>query len=250
MNIKDYLITLASSIAKPSKRKLIGYCGLFRNKKGLEIGGPSALFSLKGYFPVYLFANGIDGVNYSNQTAWEGNINEGKNYHYYNKTGYQFIKEATDLSGIADESYDFILSCHSLEHVANPLKAIAEWTRVLKPGGYFVLVLPDKRYTFDVNRPYTTMDHLVSDFKQNTREDDTTHFKEILSLHERKKDDGLGAGETLEERLTANITHRYAHHHVFNFELINEILNYFSFKKIYQQEAPPFHLITLAQKAI
>jgi SAM-dependent methyltransferase len=250
MLTKDYLTTLASYIAKPSKRRLIKYCDRFRNKKGLEIGGPSALFSLRGYFPVYLFAQQIDGVNFSNQTAWEGKIEEGKNYRYYTKTGQQFIREATDLAGIADKNYDFVLSCHSLEHVANPLKAIAEWKRVLKPEGYIVLVLPDKRYTFDINRPYTIMEHLLSDYEHNVGEEDSTHFNEILALHEKTKDDGLNSSETLAKRLADNITYRYAHHHVFNFALIIEMLNYFSFRQIYQQEAPPFHLITIAQKTI
>ena len=248
MNSKDYLITLASSIARPSKRKLINYCSRFRHKKGLEIGGPSALFSLKGYFPVYLFAQQVDGVNYSNRTAWEGTIAEGHNYQYHNKTGYQYIREATELTGIPDESYDFVLSCHSLEHVANPLKAVAEWKRVLKPGGYIVLVLPDKRHTFDINRPYTTMTHLLLDYQQDTGEDDATHFDEILRLHQHEKDNGLVAGQTFADRLKDNLTSRYAHHHVFDFKLVNEILGYFSLQTIYQQEAPPFHLITLAQK--
>lgn len=250
MNIKDYLITIASSIARPSKRKLINYCNRFRNKKGLEIGGPSALFSLKGYFPVYLFAKQVDGVNYSTRTAWEGTIREGQNYQYHSKTGYQYIREATDLTGIANESYDFVLSCHSLEHVANPLKAISEWNRILKPGGQIVLVLPDKRHTFDINRPYTTMAHLLSDYQQDTGEGDSTHFDEILRLHQPEKDDGLKGSQALKDRLADNLSSRYVHHHVFDFNLVEEMLNYFSIKTLYRQEAPPFHLITIAQKRL
>jgi len=250
MKLTDSIITLASYISKPSKRKLINYCRMFAGKKGLEIGGPSSLFSLKGYFPVYLFAKQIDGVNYSNETSWEGRIEEVNNYHYHMKTGYQFIREATDLHDIPPASYDFVLSCHSLEHVANPLKAIQEWKRVLKPSGLFVLVLPDKRYTFDVNRPYTSMDHLLEDYKINRGEDDTTHFNEILELHEFGKDEGADSKEILKERLKTNVTSRYVHHHVFNFELVDEMLKYFSFEKIYQQQAHPFHLITIARKSI
>jgi len=250
MKLFDSIITLASYISKPSKRKLINYCRMFAGKKGLEIGGPSSLFSLKGYFPVYLFAKQVDGVNYSNETSWEGRIEEGHNYHYHTKTGYQFIREATNLNDIASASYDFVLSCHSLEHVANPLKAMQQWKRVLKPSGLFVLVLPDKRYTFDINRSYTTMNHLLEDYKANMGEDDSTHFNEILALHEFGKDAGADSKLVLRERLKTNITSRYVHHHVFNFDLVDEMLKYFSFEKIYQQEAHPFHLITIAQKSM
>jgi|SRR5436190_11741467 len=250
MKLSDSIITLASYISKPSKRTLINYCRMFAGKKGLEIGGPSSLFSLKGYFPVYLFAKQIDGVNYSNDTSWEGRIEEGHSYHYHTKTGYQFIREATNLKEIASASYDFVLSCHSLEHVANPLKAIQEWKRILKPSGLFVLVLPDKRYTFDINRPYTTMNHLLEDYKANTGEDDSTHFNEILELHEFEKDAGADSKLVLNDRLKTNLASRYVHHHVFNFDLVDEMLKYFSFEKIYQQEAHPFHLITIARKPI
>ena len=250
MNPKDRLITSISYYRNPAKRKLIELCRRFKGKSGLEIGGPSSLFSLKGYFPVYLFADRVDGVNFSDNTAWEGRIKEGENYQYYNKTGYQFIKEATDLTGIADESYDFVLSCHSLEHVANPLKAIAEWNRVLKKDGYMVLVLPDKRYTFDVNRPYTSMEHLVKDYEMGTDESDATHFEEIISLHELKKDEQLSSRDKLEQRLKENKVHRFAHHHVFSFDLLRQMLAYFSFTPVYEQAASPFHLVVIAQKKV
>ena len=68
-----------SFVSKPGKRKLISIAYSLKNKTGLEIGGPSKFFDLKSYFPVYLFAKRIDGVNFSTETVWEGKIEEGKN---------------------------------------------------------------------------------------------------------------------------------------------------------------------------
>lgn len=42
-----------------------------------------------------------------------------------------------------DETVDVIISRHSLEHVLDPIMALREWHRVLKPGGRVVIVLPD-----------------------------------------------------------------------------------------------------------
>lgn len=248
MKITDYLITAVSYLKQRSKRTLIRYSYGFRGWKGLEIGGPSAFFSLKGYFPVYLFAAGIDGVNYSNLTVWEGSIREGRNYHYHTKTGNQFIKEASDLGGIKEGSYDFVLSCHSLEHVANPLKALAEWHRVLRENGMLVLVLPDKRHTFDVNRPYTTIAHLLNDRRNGIEEDDTTHYQESVELHDLSRDNGVSSKQEHAERIKNNETTRCVHHHVFSMDLIKEMLAAASFEVVYQQEAAPFHLITIARK--
>jgi len=41
-------------------------------------------------------------------------------------------------------TYDTVHSSHCLEHMYEPEKAILEWWKLIKPGGYFVLVVPDE----------------------------------------------------------------------------------------------------------
>jgi SAM-dependent methyltransferase len=248
MNKLDLLITAFSYIRQSEKRSLIRLGASLKGKKGLEIGGPTKLFSLKGIFPVYLYSGQVDSVNYSSNTIWEGALKEGHHFHFHRKKGHQYIREATDLNGIPNESYDFVLSSHSLEHIANPLKAVQEWKSKLKPGGLFILVLPDKRLTFDSHRTYTSFEHLLEDFRQNRGEDDHTHFNEVLEVGHYSVVTNEYE-EELRKKVYNNFENRCVHHHVFNFELIDQILQYFSFDKIYQQEAKPFHLITVARKA-
>jgi hypothetical protein len=249
VRFKDLVITAISYLKKPSKRTLIKTSSELKNKTGIEIGGPSKFFSLKGGFPVYLFADKIDGVNFSTNTVWEGQINEGESYCYYEgKKGFQYITEATDLRAIPDSKYDFALSCHSLEHVANPIIALKEWNRISKKGAMFVLILPDKRYTFDHNRPYTSFDHLLDDYKKGIDEHDITHFEEIVTLHDRSRDPGMNTSLEVAEILKANYTNRMAHHHVFSQDLVKQMLEYCGFEVSYQQEMAPFHLITIAYK--
>jgi FkbM family methyltransferase len=55
------------------------------------------------------------------------------------------IAEVTALTMFEDNSVDLIYFCHGLEHI-NPYQvgaALAEWRRVLKPGGTLRLALPD-----------------------------------------------------------------------------------------------------------
>ncbi len=249
MKLIEYIVTVVSFIIKPQKRKLIKLSYSLKNKIGLEIGGPSSIFKLKSYFPVYLFANQVDGVNYSTETVWEGKIKEGKNYHYTNnKCGYQFVLEASNLNGIKDNSYDFLLSSHSLEHIANPIQAVKEWYRVLKPGGTIVLALPDKKRTFDRNRAYTTLEHLIEDFEKNVTENDTTHYDEIFQLHDLSRDAGVSSVSELKERTLNNSVNRCVHHHVYSFDLLQQTLLYCGFRPIYEQEAAPFHLVIIAKK--
>lgn len=52
--------------------------------------------------------------------------------------------DATFLTGVADESYDFLHSSHCLEHLRDPEAALKNWTRVVKKGGHVVVTIPDE----------------------------------------------------------------------------------------------------------
>jgi SAM-dependent methyltransferase len=221
----------------------------FKQKKGLEIGGPSRIFAENGYIPIYPIAKDIDGVNFSTNTVWENTIAEGKTYNFGGDSqGHQYIKDGTDLSIIEDNAYDFVLSSHSLEHIANPIKALKEWIRVLKDGGALLLILPDSKYTFDCNRPITQFEHLLQDFKNDVDEKDLTHLDEILSLHELSYDPGVSSVEEFKKRSMDNYSNRCLHHHVFDIQLLTQILIYLDLKVVTTDVAPPFNLIVMAVK--
>ena len=48
------------------------------------------------------------------------------------------------LETVADETYDFLHSSHCLEHLLDPAVSLANWLRVLKPGGHMVVMVPDE----------------------------------------------------------------------------------------------------------
>jgi len=52
--------------------------------------------------------------------------------------------DAQYLAGVADESYDFVHSSHCLEHLQNPRMGLKNWFRVLKPGAYLIVTIPDE----------------------------------------------------------------------------------------------------------
>jgi SAM-dependent methyltransferase len=57
--------------------------------------------------------------------------------------------------------FDFLVASHVLEHVPDPIGWLNELLSVLKVGGTVVLVLPDKRLSFDFYRPETTFAEVV-----------------------------------------------------------------------------------------
>ena len=250
MKLTDWFVTKASWALHQDKRQTIDFSRLLKGKKGLEIGGPSLFFGRKSYFPAYLYADRVDGVNFNTTTVWEGKINGGWTYKYLTgrQNGYQYITEASELEGVPDASYDFLLSCHSMEHLANPLKALKRWREVLKNEGVLVLVLPNKEVTFDHQRPYTTFEHLLEDCTNNVTEADTSHFAEVVQLHDIEKDPGVRTFEELEKRTIQNFSNRCVHHHVFSFETIKTCLSYCGFEVLLQKKIHEINLFTLARK--
>lgn len=66
-----------------------------------------------------------------------------------------------DKLPIKDESQDFVISSHVLEHFPDPIKALNEWYRVIKKGGYIFAIVPHKERTFDKDRTRTTLKELI-----------------------------------------------------------------------------------------
>jgi len=222
---------------------------LYREKKGLEIGGPSPIFGVKGYIPVYSLAKQVDGVNFSNNTVWEKVIKEGLTYNTgANLVGYQYILDGIALDPIPSSSYDFILSSHSLEHIANPIKALKEWLRVIKTGGVLTLILPNPKYTFDHKRPITTLRHLIDDYNNNIEESDLTHLEEVLTLHDFERDGGVTDMEQFKQRCLNNFRNRCMHQHVYNLDLLIEVFNYLNITVLITDSSFPHHLTIIGIK--
>ena len=177
-------------------------------------------------------------------------MREGKTfvYHPERPPGNQIICEATDLQRIKDSSYDCVLACHCLEHIANPLRAIAEWKRVLKDQGLLLLILPHKDGTFDWRRPTTVLAHMLQDYANATGEEDLTHLPEILELHDLSKDPKAGTAAQFRERCLANRINRAMHHHVFDTMTAVEIVNQMGFTILRADSLRPHHIVILARR--
>lgn len=98
---------------------------LVKGKVGLEIGGPSPFFCKDAILPIYHIAKRIDDCKFRRDTLWSSDYNIEKK-EISLRRGRKMILDATDLRGIKTGSYDFLLSCHSIEHIANPIKALYE----------------------------------------------------------------------------------------------------------------------------
>jgi SAM-dependent methyltransferase len=224
------------------QRKIVG-------KFGLEIGGPSSVFGDSGELPLYGFVAGLDNCVFAQETIWEGKRQQGHTFFYHRKKekGFNFILEASDLSAIDDHKYDFLLSSHSLEHISNPVRALKEWIRVVKPEGTLIVLLPNYRRTFDHRRKPTSIAHMLEDYVLGRDESDLTHLSEILELHDLSRDPGAVSKEQFISRSHRNLENRCLHHHVFDEGNSKGLLEFVGLNVEVLELAKPFHIAILAR---
>ena len=89
------------------------------------------------------------------------------------------VDDAVTLTSVEDCSQDFVIACHILEHLEDPIGAIKTWFRVLKPGGVLFMSIPDRRFTFDFYRKVTPLAHLLADHEQGPAWSREGHLKEL-----------------------------------------------------------------------
>jgi SAM-dependent methyltransferase len=243
------LARISGAVAPRAPLRRAGVLADFSGRDGLEIGGPSPAFAALGVWPVYAVAARVDNANFGHATVWEGDIAEGRTFRFSTRreAGEQHVAEAADLSFAADGSYDFVLSSHTLEHCANPLKALGEWTRVLKAGGVLALVLPHRDGTFDHRRPVTPLAHLIEDFERGVTEDDLTHLDEILAQHDLAADGGDDRA-AFEARSRRNLENRCLHHHVFDTRSALAMVDHAGLCVLSVKATRPYDIAILARK--
>jgi SAM-dependent methyltransferase len=198
------------------------------NKLGVEIGGPSMSGNI-----IYQTAQSIDNVIFSKNTIWSSHTDE---YNYYNnKKGKVIINDAVNISLVENEHYDFVFSSHSLEHIANPLKAINEWLRIIKNDGYIIIIVPEKSQCFDHKRNYSMFSTLLTQYEKNVGEEDLSTLPEILLNHDLSMDPPAGDLGAFTKRSLDNFNNRCLHHYVYDDELLMKICNYFNCEFVYKE---------------
>jgi SAM-dependent methyltransferase len=215
---------------------------VLRGLCGLEIAGPSGIFDKDHLLPVYSYVGSLDDFSFPRPEDWGGrSLIAGAPFYYApgHPCGRQFIGDATMLSGITSGSYQVILGSHVLEHIANPIKALRSWLDALTPNGLLLQVIPHGETTFDRNRPITTLEHLIDDFRRDVAEDDTEHYSEVRAL---------SAQDYSEHWFSQAHLHRGIHHHVFNTASAVALFKYMGLSVIGLAAVQPHHIMILGRK--
>lgn len=128
------------------------------------------------------------------------------------------IDDGETLSTIKSNSLDFIICNHMLEHCINPIGTIENHLQKLKTNGILFYCIPDKRYTFDVERPLTEISHLFDDYYGNC--DNFNHYVDWVKYYLKFSEDKVNLYAEELKSMEHNI-----HFHVWDFYSFSIFLN-------------------------
>ncbi|HEY3671366.1 MAG TPA: methyltransferase domain-containing protein [Acidimicrobiia bacterium] len=130
------------------------------------------------------------------------------------------------LRAIDSQSQDFVICSHVLEHLADPLGFLEEAHRVLRVGGVLLILLPDRRYTFDRDREPTPLDCLIRDHAAGATTPDDQHMLEFLLGADQGPDFTVPEDEAEREALFTWHRNRSIHVHCWTDGEFREVLRY------------------------
>lgn len=84
----------------------------------------------------------------------------------------KFIDGSAEDIPAQDNSFDFIVSAHCLEHCVDPIRVLKEFKRVVKSDGVIFLILPHCERTFDKGRTISSLKSHIFDHESQVKKED------------------------------------------------------------------------------
>ena len=150
------------------------------------------------------------------------------------------IDDGETLASQSDGSADFIVANHFIEHTEDPLGTIGNHLRVLRSGGVLYMAVPDRRYTFDIDREPTPLEHLVEDHRSGPGRSRRRHLEEWARHVEHTPDEQVAARADELDRLDYSI-----HFHVWTPDEFAAMLDHAR-----TQEMLPFSVAEIRQNEL
>jgi ubiquinone/menaquinone biosynthesis C-methylase UbiE len=129
---------------------------------GIEIGGSGRDFGLANQKGSYANIDIIDAETRAQSKGWR-------------KSQLVNILASGDDLPLKNDVVEYVFNSHVIEHFFDPIKAIQEWYRVLKKGGYLFMIIPHKERTFDKKRDLTSIEELINRHEHKLTFNDYAH---------------------------------------------------------------------------
>jgi hypothetical protein len=116
--------------------------------------------------------------------------------------------------------FDAVISSNVIEHSPNPIFLLLNFYFITRKNGYQFHAIPHYKYTYDIYRLTTTLEHMIHDFENETWIEDTSHNEDYIQSAIIKH----GWQKKFHEKYP--ITYPFIHYHVFDENITREIAEF------------------------
>jgi SAM-dependent methyltransferase len=116
--------------------------------------------------------------------------------------------------------FDAVISSNVIEHSPNPIFLLLNFYFITKKNGYQFHAIPHCKYTYDIYRLTTTLEHMINDFENETWIEDTSHNEDYIQSAIIKH----GWMKKFHEKYP--VAYPFTHYHVFDENITREIAEF------------------------
>src|SRR5271157_2609777 len=87
------------------------------------------------------------------------------------------------LKELVPQPMDYVVASHVIEHVPDMIGWLLDLYEALKEDGLICLAIPDRRFTYDLHRPESTIGELVEAYLLRARRPPARHLFDKVALH-------------------------------------------------------------------
>ncbi len=189
-----FLVRAIAKILTFDKKTWLGF--KYLKGQGIEIGALNApLTTLPGTKVKYL-----DRLTISQLRQQYPELNS------YPLVKTEILDDGETLKTLKNNSLDFIVAHHFLEHCQDPIMTIKNLLRVLKKRGILYLAIPDHQFNVDASIPPTPLGHLIADHQEGPERSYQNHVYNWAYYVDRKR------GKALSNHIKRLISINYSIH--------------------------------------
>lgn len=96
--------------------------------------------------------------------------------------GVDFVVRGLSLKEtIGDKKFDYVIASHVIEHIPDMIRWFQDIAQILKKDGVLSLVIPDKRFTFDITRRVSSLADVIGAYIDNLTRTSSSVMYDYLS---------------------------------------------------------------------
>lgn len=121
-----------------------------------------------------------------------------------------YVLKSSLKDTVGKKKFDYVIASHVIEHIPDTVSWLHDVSSILNPGGILSLVIPDKRFTFDIERNVSQPTEVISSYIDKLEKPTSSMMYDFASLYA-ENIDAVSVWRDADYYLKLPPKHRWSH---------------------------------------